>query len=260
MRHCIGLLLLLACSIAADTGAADPGDEPLTVGVEAYNYPPLSTLVDGAYHGPIRELLDRFGAETGIEFRYRAFTVPRLYTAYLDRRSVALKFPDDPRWQAPRRAGVAIEYSDPVLPYTDGLWLAAPARAQTGYRLRSIAMPAAYTALGFEAEIAAGTIRVESVLDPEAAMRMVLIERVDAAYLSEAFGIWLQRRKPEFGALVFDESRPYASGWYRLSARDNPGIIGRFNAFLARNQDFVIEWARANAARNLAAEHPSPAP
>ena len=108
---------LLLWSLAATAPAKD-----LTIGVEAVDYLPYYTGKGDQYTGFARELFDLFAKETGHRLTFRVLPVNRLFDEFLAKNSkLDFKFPDHSNWQQKLKQGHSVVYSDPVVPYVDGV-------------------------------------------------------------------------------------------------------------------------------------------
>ena len=97
-----------------------------TVVVQNINYFPIySANVDsGHYSGYVRDLLDAFALSEGIQFNYRLRPIRRMMLEYLEG-NYDFAVPDNPNWNLPLKLGRRIHYSQPLLEFTDAVFVRA---------------------------------------------------------------------------------------------------------------------------------------
>ncbi|MFI8608095.1 substrate-binding periplasmic protein [Pseudomonas sp. NPDC077649] len=206
--------------------------ETIRVGVELQPYLPYYEVQDGEYRGYARELLDAFAAERGYRFVYTALPVRRLDRDFLAGR-VDLRYPDHPLWNAEEKAGHLIHYSQPTVPYLDGVLVKPAHLDQDSGRIRRLGTVNGFTPWPYLEDIRAGRTRLVQNSRIDYLLRMALADRVDAVYLSPRVAA---RQLRQLGlppnALVFDPQLAYVEDHYYLSSAGRPQLIAEFDRFL----------------------------
>ena len=99
-------------------------EQTYTIGVEQAEFlPHYSGDAQGNYQGFARDLLDSFAAQSGMRLVYKVLPADELLPALLGRR-VDAKYPDNPNWSGPAKAGHRLHYSQAVVNYVDGVMIA----------------------------------------------------------------------------------------------------------------------------------------
>lgn len=229
--HALLPISLFACLL----GAANATAENFRVGVELQPYQPYYSLEAGEYRGYARELLDAFAASQGHRFTYVALPVKRLLNDYLAGK-LDFKFPDHPQWSAERKRGHAIHYSQPAVPYTDGLLVPGRHLGQGLLRIRVLGTMRGFTPGPYLADIESGRMTLVQANQIGSLLHMALSDRVDAVYLNPLVARHALKADglPE-DALVFDPSLPHVEDYYYLSSRQHPEVIAAFDDFLRAN-------------------------
>lgn len=234
------LLLLVGLLALPAAGRA----ESFTVGVENLDYLPAYGVQDGAYVGFARDLLDAFAEVEGIALDYRPLPVPRLYATFLAG-ELDFKFPDNPNWAGERRQGLSIAYSAPVARYLDGTLVRPEA---LGEPVEVLGTVTGFTPWAWLGRIEAGQVRVVENADFTALVRQALAGRIDAAYANVAVvNRQLDRVLTRSGGLVLDPGQPHDAAAYHLSTLNHPGMMERFDAWMAENAAWVAALKRRHA-------------
>ena len=239
LAPCLLAAVLAAAPAARGADGASPSPRRLRVGVENLDYLPIGAVVDGAYAGAAREILDAFARDAGLEIEYVPLAVARLHATFLEG-GVDLKFPDNPKWKAELKRGRDVVYSAPVIAYADGT-MTTPDRAGRGAAgMRVIGSAAGFTPWDWLPDIESGRVQLRENADLGALVRQAILGRVDGVYASVAVvnhQLDEVLRRP--GALVLDTSLPHRRDGYSLSSIRHPGIIREFDAWLAAHAELV---------------------
>lgn len=241
LRRSLGLLgrvtslVVLIASIGPGAWAAE-----LVLGVEEDNYEPLYSVRDKQYSGFSRELLDEFARTYRHRFTYVPLPVARLFNEFLDRRTVDLKFPDNPNWHPERKQDIPIVYSNPALLITEGLVVQGRQAGQLAGKLRAIAATRGFTPTPYREAIGTGQLTVIETISAESSLRMVDRGRADGAYINTVVARRQLKRlnwPPE--RLVFDSSLPFVRSSFSLSSIAYPQVVQQFNEFLRTRQSWL---------------------
>jgi polar amino acid transport system substrate-binding protein len=243
------LLALFVAMLAAigPSHSAQGGTEPIVVGVEAQSYLPVFGVNGTEYVGYARELLDAFARDKGLTLEYRPLPVPRLYAAFLAGQ-VDLKFPDHPNWQADRRTGKQIVYSDSLAAFVDGVSVPRGNAGRGIAALRTLGTVSGFTPWAMHDQIKAGKVSVSENPSIEGLLRQVIGGRHHGVYASVAVvNYQLDKVWKQPGALVFDPTLPYSRDHYYASSIKRPDVIRELSAWLKQNQKFVDELKARHA-------------
>ena len=218
--------------------------EEFVIGVEDIEYYPIYAKRDGDYAGFARELFDAFGADSGHTFQYKALPIKRLFSDFLGNK-LDFKFPDNPTWQSDMKTGKAVNYSDAVLEYVDGV-LVPPSRLGKGKaELKNLGVVRGFTAWDYLGDINRGDIRVNEGNSLTSLVKMAESQRIDGVYFNVIVArYFLAHTEFKKNALVFDQSLPHTRGQYHLSTLNHPEIIAQFNHFL-KNKIALVETMKA---------------
>lgn len=220
-----GLLLILG-------GGQALAGPTYVLGVEALNYYPHYSNEGGQYSGFARELFDRFAQSKGYSFEYRALPVARLYESFFAG-ELDFKYPDNQQWQEDKRKGLSINYSDPVVSYTDGV-LVLPANKGKGVeQLKQLGTVRGFTPWDYLGLVEKGQIKLQEVNSFQQSLLQGINSRVDGVYMNAEVGRYqLNTVLKQPDALVFDEALPSSKGFYSFSTTKHAKVIDEFNQFL----------------------------
>lgn len=210
------------------------------VGVENLPFMPhYSTDKQGNYSGFAREVLDLFAAEAGVQFEYRPLSGERLLPALLQGQ-VDFKYPDNPDWAEAQKTGAAVQYSQPLVNYVDGV-LVPPARQGQGVDgLQRLAIVNGWTPWAYRQRIDAQQTRLVPSDDLPEMIRQALKKDADGAYFNVVVATYyLDNIRARPGALVFDPKLPFTRGTFHLSSIKQPALIQRFDQFLAERHEAI---------------------
>jgi polar amino acid transport system substrate-binding protein len=219
------LLLQLGC------GAAWAGPT-YVVGVEALNYYPYYSDEGKQYSGFSRDLLDSFAKEKGYTFEYKILPVSRLYESFFAG-ELDFKYPDNLLWQESKRKGMVISYSEPIIGYTDGVFVLPVNKGKGVEGLKSLGTVRGFTPWDYLGRVEKGQIKIQEVNSFQQSLLQGINGRVDGVYMNTEVGDYqlnVVLKLPD--ALVFDDALPSSKGFYTLSSTKNASVIAEFNEFL----------------------------
>jgi polar amino acid transport system substrate-binding protein len=229
---CTGLLWALSLP------AAWAQQTTFTIGVEDLEYYPQYSHTGNQVTGFGRELLDAFAKSRGYKFEYRMYPLSRLSLEAFKFQSLDFKYPDNRYWETKLRKQVTVHYSDPVMPYIDGV-LVLPENKGRGIKdFRVLGTMTGFTPWNYLDMIKEKRVTLFENDSFISLLKQVSLKRVDGAYVNIEVGKYQLRevlRQPD--ALVFDPALPHIKDFYYLSSVKHPAIIREFNQFLAKEKD-----------------------
>lgn len=231
-------ILLLALLLAPQVQAA----EKFVVGVEDISYLPYYTTDGKEYTGFARELLEKFAKSAQIELEFTPLPINNLFGKFLAPSSkLDFKFPDNEYWAQDLKKGIKVEYSAPVVDYTDGV-LVVPAKHGKGKeQIKKLATFRGFTAWDFLDDIKAKKIEIKENDSMTGLLQQTMKGFVDGAYVNIAVAryILINNLKKDT-ELLFDESLPHTKSSYKLSTVKHPEVIKKFNDFLSKNKTEIL--------------------
>jgi polar amino acid transport system substrate-binding protein len=233
---------LLATALFVFLGASKVLASPsYTVGVEALNYYPHYSNEGGQYSGFARELLDLFAASKGYTFEYKILPVARLYESFFAG-ELDFKYPDNPQWQEIKRKNLAINYSDPIVSYTDGVFVLPANKGKGVALLKQLGTVRGFTPWDYLGLVESHQIKLQEVNSFQQSLLQAVNARVNGVYMNVDVGNYqLASVMQQPGALVFDDLLPSSTGFYTLSSTKHANIIVEFNEFLTAHAAQVAE-------------------
>lgn len=211
-----------------------------TIGVEDIAFLPHFSYENDSYSGFAKELLDTFAKSYGYTFKYEARPTARLYAEYINGNRFDFKYPDNPYWQALRKTGKKVIYSQPIVAYIDGV-MVLPERKGAGIEnLKKLATMRGFTLRNYLDLITMKKVEIYENNSFISLLKMALMKRVDGAYINiEIARHQLEHVLKKPNALVFDPSLPYTKDFYALSSLKHPEMIKEFNSFLIQERKLI---------------------
>lgn len=206
---------------------------PLIIGVENIDYRPYYYTERGNYRGFARELFDDFGKKYGHLFTYAPMPIPRLYRSLINEQNIDFKFPDHPAWGSDFKQQHKINYSAPVVNYTDGML-----SSNKNDRLSKICTVTGFTMLGYEDLIKERRIERRDLYSFEEALKLYSKKEVEGIYGNYHVLKYLcqQAGLPQ---LELNINYPMSSSEYYLSTIKHPKVLKDFADYLDKNGEFV---------------------
>ncbi len=239
---CRGIVMGRAFAVAL--GLACPGAahaDELTIAVESIDYPPLYNGTDSRnYRGFARELFDLFGARYQHRIRYVPLPLNRLFAEFFTAGEFDLKFPDNPNWQTGIKKGLRVDYSDPVVDVTEGVFVLRDNAGRGPAGLKAMATLTGFTPQPYSMRIKEGAIKLYFADNLDSLHKMLAIGRVDGVYASDlAMRFYESKYGVDPHAIVLDRSLPDTVSAFRVSSLKHPELIRQFNQFLQVDRDKI---------------------
>lgn len=219
----------------AALGAAWAQQKTFIVGVEDLEYFPQYSHSGNEVTGFGRELLDAFARSKGYKFEYKMYPLSRLSLEAFKFQSLDFKYPDNSYWEPALRKLAKIHYSNPVMPYIDGVLVLPPNKGRGIKQFQVLGTMTGFTPWNYLEMIKDKRVTVFENDSFVSLLKQVMLKRVDGAYVNVEVAKYQLRevlRQPD--ALVFDPDLPHTRDYYYFSTVKHPAIIKEFNAFLAR--------------------------
>jgi len=206
--------------------------DKLVVGVENLTYLPYYSMETGKYQGAAREILDLFAEKNGHTIEYKAMPLARLFSAFVEG-EVDLKFPDNAYWGGDAKKGIDVVYSQPVLPFTDGVFV-LPSNTNKGKEsLKTLGAIIGFTPFDYLGQIESGAMSVKNTPKLTNLIQMLKAGRIDGLYYNRKVSEYYSN-KAGFGKndLVFDDTLPHTNSNFHLSGIKRPEIVKQFDDFM----------------------------
>lgn len=232
MRANLALGAVLLCTVSFS--AAAPRQTTFVVGVEDLDYFPQYGHSGNEVTGFGRQLLDAFANSRGYKFEYKMYPLSRLSLEAFKFQSLDFKYPDNRYWETRLRSAVTVHYSNPVMPYIDGVLVLPQHKGRGIGQFKVLGTMTGFT-LGDYLDLVKD--KRMSVFENDSfisLLKQVALKRVDGAYVNvEVAKYQLRAMLHQPDALVFDPGLPHTRDYYYLSSVRHPAIIAEFNRFLA---------------------------
>ncbi len=224
MKHWLASVLLCWSALVA----AEP--RTIVVGIEQIDYYPHYDFSAGQQRGYFYDLMQLFGKKNGVQIRFTALPVKRLYQEANN--NIDVVYPDNPNWQQYMVAEYSKTFSDPVI-YTLGSTMVLPENRQMPLeKFRSLAVIHGFAPHRWLELQPRYKFRIVDVADSASALGLVLKGRVHGASIELNVANEYLRRQGQSGALVAAEQLPFTELPFLLSSVNKPELIIEFNRFL----------------------------
>jgi len=229
------ILLVAWLSVICQQGMA----KDLTIGVEDIEYYPLYAQRSGEYAGFAREFFDAFAQKYNHKITYKPLPIKRLYSDFFNGR-IDLKFPDSPYWMQDKRQKLAVNYSQSVVDYIDGVMVSKKNLDKGVDHLKVLGSVRGFTPWTYLSQINAGEITVKENADIDGLIRLIESGRVDGGYFNVSVAQYFLRHtlfEPEL--VVFDTHLPYTKDSYLASSIHHPDVIQQLDEFIQNEAKFI---------------------
>ncbi len=228
-------IMILVLSLLIAPASPLPAAGGFIIGVEDNRYPPHFFIENGEYAGFARQVLDAFFEAYDAPFEYRPLPVARLFQSFVDGR-LDFKYPDNFLWHPEMKTDLAIQYSDPIVSFIDGISVPPQSVGRAIETFQVLGTIRGFTRPSWSSR------RLQFLENDsfQGIVEQALIGRVEGVYANVDVVTYLLEnvlKRPD--ELVFDATLPYVSGHYRLSSIKHPDVIRSFNAWMQNNQRFL---------------------
>ena len=210
-----------------------------TVGVEQINYAPYFWINEyDEYVGLVPDVLKLFAESEGISFIYRPLPIRRLQQDF-KKGELDFRFPDNPDWNEPT---TDLIFSDPLTTVIDGLFVLEKNKGKPLYFYRNIGTISGYTAPSLNEFLKEQKLSLVEVNTYESLLQMLILERVQAAYLSIEPSLYiLNNTGNNRENVVFDDTLPFDIANHYLSTKKHISLINSLNVFLVTDVKRIRE-------------------
>jgi len=214
----------------------------LIIGVEDFSYLPIAAYQDNQYSGFARELFDEFAKVSKNNITYKAVSIADRYTALQDGK-INFLFPGNPAWldlKDTARNGKKLNYSEPVLQFTDGSMVKPENKDKTIDSIKTLGTIKGFSVVSYETEIKADKIKVVESDTLDDLLKQVIAGKIDAAYITPAVAQYqLTHVLKQPNALVFSKTLPRFDADYFLVTIQEKAEMHEFNRFLEQKADWI---------------------
>ena len=233
MRHISPLLALFVCLCCANLQAQT---KTYVVGVEEFDYYPLYAF--GKRASLSEDLLTAFAEHAGIKLDFKPLDINRLYHELLHDGSVDFKYPDNAYWGGDKKQGVEVIYSDPAVPFTDGVLVPKQNQGKGITSIKQLGMPTGFTPSEYSALEASGNLKLKRHYEMDRLAKDVMLGKTQGMYSNVVVAKHLIDSNYG-GSLSYDPGLPHTDSHYHLSTVKHPDVIEQFNAFLKANPQLL---------------------
>ncbi|AWL12830.1 hypothetical protein HMF8227_02378 [Saliniradius amylolyticus] len=210
----------------ANTAAADR----YVVGTESINFYPHFNFTQQGKPGFAQAVFKRFAQYSGHQFEFVPLPVKRLY--YESEGDIDLVYPDHPEWVQYQDVAHKRFFSQPVVGNLGTTWVQPSNRHKTLSQVRSLAIIHGFTPEAWMHHQGREELRFIDVPDPESAIGVLLLGRVEAADLEYNVARHILRKQGRTGDAQVAVHLPLNIGTYHLSTTKHPALIEQFDQFL----------------------------
>ncbi len=226
----------------------------IQLGVEDINFYPIYGTYDAndnkllEYDGYSADVFKLFNkSQKKYEFVFNPIQIKRLYLEYLSPESALdAKYPDDPNWaqDLKEKAKVKINYSTPMLKYTDGTFVLIENKNFKIENIKKLGIILGFSPVGYEQQIKDGRTILFETINVKELFNMLIAKKVDGIYISKYIGLCKLNVMKLHDKIVFNNELPSLTGYYRLSSKKYPELINLFNYFLRKNKRYLVNMEK----------------
>ncbi|GGW75450.1 hypothetical protein [Alteromonas halophila] len=230
------LLLVILLSILAMTVRAS--GEVYRVGVENLSYYPLMDFNNEQSSSILKRIMEEFARSEGITFEFIPLPIQRFHEWY-DGGAIDFRLPDNPYWTS--QLDPDLKYSELVITLcADVVTLAENQHMPAGQFTKLDTLYGFLPDKKWEEAVNTGEVELVTDSSLKVLTRMLLNGMVDGLDLHIST---IQREGAALGepAQTFAVSTAFAPSTlgYRLSTRQHPEVLARFNTYLANEQNTI---------------------
>ena len=214
--------------------------DTFTVGVEEIEYAPFYYVKDGQYSGFARELFDEFALKYNHTVIYRPLPIERLYSELFSGK-ITFKFPDHNYWAQDKKQGKNIQYSEPVVGFTDGVLVLETNKNMDVQAIPDIGYLRGFNPWTLMDLIKENKVKSRVVNSLDSLIKLTLHKRIDGTYFNLDVAKHRMRTKfPKSAPLVLAKTLPFDRTNYLVSSLKKSKLLDELNAFLASDDAHAI--------------------
>jgi hypothetical protein len=215
------------------------------IGVEDLEYYPLWHYDQSLnqYRGLGRDILDKFARDCGFVFEYNPLPLKRLVKKLVEK-EIDFKFPDNSNWAVDEKKGISITYSDPVIGFTDGVFVIPRNIGNGNDSIKTLGLVLGFTPWDWLPMVQVGKVKLKETPNFEALINQAISGHIDGAYANIDIVKYNLKIGGRENALVYDDGLSHADGSYAMSTSLHPNIIEKFNVWLSKNKEEIYKMKK----------------
>ena len=208
------------------------------VGAENIDYFPHYRFDEKEDKGYAWAVLQAFSKHSGHVFKYEAYPIKRLNKELMAKK-VDFLYPDNPKWNTRDKKQPKKIFSLPLIRAMGSTMVSATRLGEGLENFSSLAVPRGFTPIKWKTLIAQERVQVVEVSDALAALKMVILGRVDGADVEYNVATNLLRELGQIQTLKFDPSLPFDPVSFHLSTIEHENIMLQFKKFVVEHAELL---------------------
>ncbi|MBJ2138810.1 transporter substrate-binding domain-containing protein [Paraglaciecola chathamensis] len=181
-------------------------------------------------------VLEAFSQASGHQFEYRSYPIKRLQRA-LAQDSIDFAYPDNADWRSIHdKIDSRKTLSKPLISAISATMVLTEREYYSMKQFRSLGVPHGFTPVHWLERIAKNRLNVLEVNSPNAAINLVLKNRVDGADVEYNVAQYLLATPEKKQKVTIAKNLPYGPVTFHLSTIEQKDIIHQLNEFIVANQ------------------------
>jgi hypothetical protein len=206
------------------------------VGCQDINYYPhynFNTVKDKGYAWAV---LEAFSKHSGHQFEYLSFPIKRLQRALAEER-IDFAYPDNADWDSLHDKTDSLKtFSKPLISAVSVTMVLKEREYFNMKQFRSLSVPHGFTPVHWLVRIAKNRLNLIEVNTPNAAINLVLKNRVDGADVEYNVAQYILATPARKRKVTLAKNLPHGPVSFHLSTIEQKDIIHEFNDFIMSNQ------------------------
>lgn len=211
-----------------------------SVGVESYiDHPYQSVKANGEFYGVLKDILDSFAKEEGINFIYKPYKSAELYKEFLSG-NLDFKFPDNYIWKFAEKEGHNIIYSIIVTHYIDGIFIK---KSDLGKKMKEFKIFGTNKGDDIVHILSKkqkdGRIDVTNAQTCSELISKIMAGEIDAIFCNYDVMRYLLKGSLYEKEVVFNPDFLFIDNYFYLSTIKHKEIIEKFNKWVIKNRQYI---------------------
>lgn len=210
------------------------GQKRLAVAVEMISFPPhIQTDSQGNFTGYLRDLMDRWAEDDGMNIVYEVVPVKRIVYS-LENHKLDVRIPDNPLWDTQEKKGLDIRYSQPAAKVHGGYvrLAASPKISDITGRTPIVGSMSGFSQYMIADRLERGELTLHEVNQNTSLMSLLQRGRVDVIYGDIPALVHLGESMIGKNSVMQCQDFPSEKSTYHLSAFRSHGAIARFDEWM----------------------------